>query len=97
MNFSAMIMANEVNTLKDFIAAEVTRRSVSSASIASVSAGTVADDAWWESIRKNLAKILTTTGAEISAGELITASKRNKLRDYAVSAYNTTVPVNTST
>lgn len=98
MNFSAKLLASEVNTLKDFIAAEVSRRSVTSASIANVTAGSsMADDAWWESLRTNLAKILTTSGAQVSAGELITAAKRNKLRDYAVSAYNTVVPVNTST
>lgn len=97
MNFSNIILANEANTLKDFIAAEVARRSITSASISNLTSGKLADDDWWESIRTNLAKIATTTGAEVTDGEKITKSKRDKLRDVAVNTYNTTIPVNTST
>ena len=87
-------MANEANALRDFIANEVARRGLSSTSIATLANGTKADDAWWESVRNNLAKIVSTTsGSEATAGNKITASQRDKLRDYAVNAYNATVPV----
>lgn len=87
-------MANEANALRDFIANEVVRRSLTSASIATLAKGTTADDAWWESVRNNLAKIVSTTsGSEASVGNKITASQRDKLKEYAVNAYNTLVPV----
>jgi hypothetical protein len=87
-------MANEANALRDFIAAEVVRRSKTSTSIATLTAGTQADDAWWESVRNNLAKIVSTTsGSEATVGNKITAAQRDKLKEYAVAAYNTLVPV----
>jgi hypothetical protein len=87
-------MAKEANALRDFIAAEVKRRSKTSTSIATLTAGTTADDAWWESVRNNLAKIVSTTsGSEAAAGNKITAAQRDKLKEYAVAAYNTLVPV----
>lgn len=97
MNFSSIILSGEANTLKDFVAAELARRSVGATTIANLTSGKLADDAWWESVRVNLAKIISTTGAEVVGGEKISIAKRDKLRDYAVSTYNTTVPVNTST
>ena len=92
MAFSDILYANEVNVLRDFIAYEVNRRSVTPDTVANVSSGTIVDDAWWTAIRANLSKILTVNAnSAATAGGIITKTIRNSLRDDAVTAYNTMI------
>ena len=92
MAFSDILYANEVNVLRDFIAYEVNRRSVTPDTVANVSSGTIVDDAWWTAIRANLSKILTVNANSAAAvGGIITKTIRNSLRDDAVTAYNTMI------
>lgn len=92
MAFSNILYASEVNVLRDFIAYEVNRRSITPNTVANVSPGTVVDDAWWTAIRTNLSKILTVSAnSAATAGGIITKTTRDSLRDNAVTAYNTMV------
>ena len=92
MAFSDILYSNEVNVLRDFIAYEVNRRSVTPDTVANVSSGTIVDDAWWTAIRANLSKILTVNAnSAATVGGIITKTIRNSLRDDAVTAYNTMI------
>lgn len=88
---SDIIKASEVNALRELINNEVTRRGYSVNSTSATSIGTKAAAAWWEAIRLNLNKIISTSDAAASTGGSITKSQRDSLVNKAKSMYNTTV------
>jgi hypothetical protein len=91
MNMSKIIYAAEVNILREFINLEMERRDVAANATSTVSVGTIADDAWWNSLRTNLLKIVSFSGGNATAGGFITTSQRDTLVNQAVAAYDATI------
>ena len=92
MNMSKIIYAADVNILREYINLEISRRSgVTANPTSTVSVGTIADDAWWNSLRTNLLKIVSFSDGNATAGGFITTSQRDTLVSQAKAAYDATI------